>query len=533
MPNFLVYKNASDETPFVTLSLPLSDVTSVKEFFTTVAKASRKFSFKNYGVSHESILKICTISTDDATFVPLEESMIPNLSCSDAVIKIVLPPQVITEKKQPKSNNTAVINDYFSFLDQHRKSQWHCTNHLAKSLLAAGAVEITEDTPFNTLKKDTTYFMRRNEGSCLFAFTVPSNNTGRVVATGAHCDIPAFLMKPTTISQREKYAIIPAEIYGGLLPYSWFNRDLGIAGRVITVDKNGELRHRLVDLPSVATIPTIAPHLNNGAGMEKVAPDMSAERLHPVISLYGANVAKDFTKALVGNEELQTFDLRLYDMQGPALFGLNKEFIHAQGQDDGICCFGLTRGYIDAIKKGVNDISVLCIYDNEEIGSETAYGANSRFFSNLIEKISKGFDVEIKVGESMFFSCDVGHADIHSDKSDQWCAVTHGNGVGIRLNAKQLNVSSAITTSVVKNVAKKNGVSVQIESRRNNIVGGSTISRFIASDSLMRVCDLGVCLTSMHGVREISHVNDLVSICDLSSALYRDSTATMMSIKKD
>ena len=51
------------------------------------------------------------------------------------------------------------------------------------------------------------------------------------------------------------------ELYGGGIWHSWLDRDLSIAGRVVTADKNGSFSSKLVKIERpLIRIPTLAIH---------------------------------------------------------------------------------------------------------------------------------------------------------------------------------------------------------------------------------------------------------------------------------
>ena len=135
--------------------------------------------------------------------------------------------------------------------------------------------------------------------------------------------------------------------------HTWFDRDLGLAGRVITGNQSGDkLQEHLVLLNRpILRIPNLAIHLD---GSVREAFKFNTElQLNPILATtaFGgketssevgdstmheglAKLLKAHCKAGGMGESILSTDLCLFDCQPAAIGGLNEEFIHSARLDN-------------------------------------------------------------------------------------------------------------------------------------------------------------------------------------------------------
>lgn len=140
---------------------------------------------------------------------------------------------------------------------------FHAVSAVGKRLESKGFTKLSEREAWN-LKRGGKYFFERN-GSSAIAFAVgedyKSGNGASVIAS--HIDALATRLKPIpTLSSKAGYVQLGVAPYAGALNNTWWDRDLGIGGRVLVKDsKSGKIGTKLVKLGwPIARIPTLAPH---------------------------------------------------------------------------------------------------------------------------------------------------------------------------------------------------------------------------------------------------------------------------------
>ena len=188
------------------------------------------------------------------------------------------------------AERAAAAASLVEYLNQSQTA-YHAAAETSRRLLAAGFTELSERQPWD-VKPGGRYFFTRNS-STIVAFAVGGTvkpGAGFVVV-GAHTDSPCLKLKPVSKAgvkvrtcgahawleaatrarlllsnshlPQSGFCSVGVEPYGGGIWATWFDRDLGFAGRVLVRLSDGTLAHRLVDVRRpVLRIPSLAIHLN-------------------------------------------------------------------------------------------------------------------------------------------------------------------------------------------------------------------------------------------------------------------------------
>ena len=155
-------------------------------------------------------------------------------------------------------------------MNRHISSLLNFLNNSPCNFLAvAAAKKLLAENGFTELKLGDKwqlrtggkYFATKND-SAIFAFTLgetPIADAG-VKIIAAHSDSPGFRIKPhAAISTEGGIVKLNTEVYGGPILYTWFDRPLSVAGRVIL--RGSDPLHPVTKLLKIDRPILVIPHL--------------------------------------------------------------------------------------------------------------------------------------------------------------------------------------------------------------------------------------------------------------------------------
>lgn len=404
-----------------------------------------------------------------------------------------------------------------SFL-QVSPTPWHATSNMSRRLEQAGYRRL-EETQAWQVKPGERVYVTRNDSS-IIALQLPKEKLTALRMIGAHTDSPGLRLKPNAALSQQGWLQLGVEVYGGALLAPWFDRDLGLAGRVHVRRSDGRLQGVLINVERpIAIIPSLAIHLDREANNGRAINPQT--QMVPVLLQGGGK--QEFTELLVRwlyeqhgleNVEVLDFELALYDVQPPACVGINGELIASARLDNLLSCFiGLEALLASDGTQG----AVLVANDHEEVGSASACGAQGPFLADVLRRVNEplghaGEEGFIRlIQSSRMISCDNAHA-LHPNFADKHDAA-HGpeinGGPVIKVNANQRYATNSATAAMFRELCREAGVPVQTFVTRADMACGSTIGPITATELGVPTLDVGVAQWGMHSIRETAGSHDI------------------------
>lgn len=410
---------------------------------------------------------------------------------------------------------------------------------------------------------------------------------------GAHTDSPCLRIKPVSKRQSDGFLQVACETYGGGLWHTWFDRDLSIAGRAMVQTREGKIEQRLVKVERpILRIPTLAIHLDrqenfqfnketqlfpiaglvaaelNRQGKTEVSKEEQAESkdgpfepLAPPTTRHHSYLV-DIIAEEAGAEpaDVLDFEMVLYDTQKSAIGGLNNELIFSPRLDNLMMTYCSVEGLIKSLSSSSAldsdaTIRLVACFDHEEIGSQTAQGADSNLLPAVIRRLSvlpasesnsdRSYDkvdadtataYEQTLSTSFLISADMAHS-VHPNypaKYESQHRPEMNKGTVIKINANARYATNSPGIVLLQEAARrakpassspsstKAGVPLQLFVVRNDSSCGSTIGPMLSAAMGARTLDLGNPQLSMHSIRETGGAHDVEHAINLFDSFFEN-----------
>lgn len=412
------------------------------------------------------------------------------------------------------------IDDLIGFLD-NSPVNFLAAAQVAARLNNAGFRRLDAAEHWN-LDKGGKYYIIKNS-SAIFAFIVGHGApTGGFHIISAHSDSPCFRIKPHAEMLCPGGAVkLNVEVYGGPILYTWFDRPLSVAGRVIV--RTSSPLHPETKLIHIRrpllTIPHLAIHFNRQVNDGN--PLSRQKDMLPVIALVKDTAEKEeMLLNLVAEEtgveksDILDFDLSLYDTTPACRLGLHDEFITSGRLDDLSMVHAAMTALLEA-PAAADATRIMAIFDNEETGSGTKQGAASPVLEHLLRRINictggSEEDYFRAIDGSFMISADNAHG-VHPNYVEKQDPTNHpslGGGPVIKINANCKYMTDADSASVFRAICDRAGVPCQYFVNHSDVAGGSTLGNILTSQIDLRGVDMGAALWAMHSARETASAAD-------------------------
>jgi aspartyl aminopeptidase len=257
---------------------------------------------------------------------------------------------------------------------------------------------------------------------------------------GCHTDSPVLKLAPVSkASDRAGFQQLTVQLYGGGLWHTWFDRDLSLAGKIVLKDPStGALSTKYWRCKeAILKVPNLAIHLTDRSG--NFEPNKEAHT-KPVLAtsvidqLFGGSPVegdsyqcedKHFRSLLtrigadlgVDPHTISDFELNVVDTQPAGLVGLHKEFVSSPRLDNLASSLVALDAILETTKDETAEVNMIMLFDHEEVGSQSAQGADSnlaveatqRIFEALTPAPAKQSDYFRAIRQSFLVSADMAH----------------------------------------------------------------------------------------------------------------------------
>ena len=384
------------------------------------------------------------------------------------------------------------------------------------------------------IRPGTKGYVIKND-SAIFAFIAGDDANAGFKIISAHSDSPCFRIKPHPEMLTEGGILkLNTEVYGGPILYTWFDRPLSIAGRVIV--RTSDPMHpasRLVKINRpLLTIPHLAIHFNRA--VNEGNPLSKQKDMLPILAhLRETSNADGYVLRLVAwelgiePEEIIDCDLSLYDTTPACTLGVNDEFITSGRLDDLSMVHAAMTALLESSASDCRQTRIMAIFDNEETGSGTKQGAASPVLDHIMRRITHCLGGEEEdyyraIANSFMISADNAHA-LHPNYPEKQDPTNHpilGKGPVIKINANCKYMTDADSSAVFTEYCRLADVPVQYFVNHSDVAGGSTLGNILTSQIDLRGVDMGAAILGMHSVRETASSSDHTDIIKVFTKFY-------------
>ncbi len=390
-----------------------------------------------------------------------------------------------------------MLNTLIDYLE-NSLTAYHACENAKELLLSRGFTELKETEDWE-IHADGKYFVTRG-GSAIIAFTVGALDEFGYKIVATHTDSCALKIKENPVCKNGAYATLNVEKYGGGLWYTFFDRPLRVAGRVVKKE-GAALKCELATSPFTLTIPSVAIHQNREAN-EGFAVNPQVDLL-PLVGVADEEITSEALLEKIAGEGVIAHDLFLVNADIPYSFGFNDGFIASPRVDN---LTGVLAS-LEALTAGGehSGVAVAACLDNEEVGSLSPQGGDSDFLSNTLRRIAYALRFDDNeyykaLASSFLLSVDNGHAvhPNHPEKADPTNKPLLGKGIIIKSHACKAYATDGVSAAIVKTILEDADVPYQAFFNRSDMKSGTTLGAMTQRHLGIPAADIGMAQLAMH-----------------------------------
>ncbi len=415
-------------------------------------------------------------------------------------------------------------NEYVEFLSSCKTERE--TVHWIEKLCQKESIgqDIKENCFYRTLKEKTIVLVRKGKRPLKEGLHI----------LGAHLDSPRIDLKQHPLYEECELALAKTHYYGGIRKHQWLSRPLALHGVVVKTDGT-KVEIKIGEDPQdpVLVISDLLPHLAYRQNQKKLSEAFEAEKMNVIVGSVPLEEEKEkgekqkIKKAIlhllhshygIVEEDLYSAELQLVPAGRARFVGLDSSLIGGYGQDDRICVFCSFKAFFAQEDPDITQMVVF--WDKEEIGSEGATSARSRFLEYLLEEMIETWEEKTRPSE-VFLNTRAISADVHcaldpayQDLHDKLNASLLGYGpVFCKFTGHRgkigANDASAEYVAYLRGILNRKNIPWQMaELGKVDEGGGGTVAKFLARYG-MDIVDMGPAVLGMHSPFEVTSKMDL------------------------
>ena len=392
-------------------------------------------------------------------------------------------------------------------------SPYHVCETVAERLRAAGFSELAEDDAWPAQGR----FFSVRAGSLIAWRTGEPGLPFHIV--GAHTDSPNLRVKQHPDRVVAGWQVVALQPYGGAWLNSWLDRDLGISGRLSVYDGD-RLVHPLVRIDEpILRVPQLAIHLAEDRKAVALDPQRHVNAVWGVGSEPRSFLGYVAQRTGVDPADVLGADLMTHDLTPARLIGADGELLSAPRLDNQASCYAGLEAFLAASEAGPSGyLPVLVLFDHEEVGSQSAHGAQSDLLLTVLERItlSEGGGREEflrRLPGSLVASGDMAHATHpnYPERHEPGHLIEVNAGPVLKVQPNLRYATDGRTAAAFALACAQAGVPLQRYEHRADLPCGSTIGPMTSARTGIPTVDVGAPQLAMHSAREVMGAEDVAA----------------------